>query len=137
MIHKNIWKPDTCDCEIEYEWDDSVLTEQRVHTVSKIIKCCDAHKNLTDKVQNYNTVVNENTRKNILYGKILEIPSLVQERTKENGEKIKELKEGLEYRWSFDKDRNLEVELVGFGTEEKNIVKDLAQTNFGNKVKIK
>ena len=80
----------------------------------------------------------ENKRKNIVFSKILEnLPEVVDEITQEDGSKVKQLKFGLEYKWSFNKDRNLVVDLVGFGVAEKNIVRGLAQKEFGNKVKIK
>lgn len=43
MIHITTWRPDTCGCEIQYAWDDSVPTEQRVHTVHAVLKSCELH----------------------------------------------------------------------------------------------
>ena len=136
MIHKNIWKPDTCKCQIEYQWDDLVDVKDRVHTVSKIIYACPVHQGNT-KEECYDTVLDENQRKNILHGEILKIPTVVQEKIQDDGNTIKELKAGLKYDWSFDKDRNLEVDLVGFSGTDKNTVEILASSLFGSKVIIK
>src|SRR3990167_6974787 len=30
-INQTTWRPDTCDCEVIYQWDSNVLPEQRIH----------------------------------------------------------------------------------------------------------
>lgn len=37
------WKPDTCKCEIEYEWDDSIPQNERVHVFKRFIQQCPHH----------------------------------------------------------------------------------------------
>ncbi len=32
MKHITTWRPDTCECELHYEWDDTQPEDQRVHT---------------------------------------------------------------------------------------------------------
>ena len=136
MIKITTWRPDTCGCELEYEWDDTTTGDNRVHTFKRATRQCPAHAGLTPK-NCYNNTLDENKRKNILFGEILEkMPSVVQEKLQADGTKTKELKPGLEYKWSFDANRNLEVDLVGFSVAEKNEVKGLANL-FSNKVKIK
>jgi hypothetical protein len=138
MIHKNIWKPDTCDCQIEYEWDDSQSEAVRTHTCSRVIKACSYHEKYPDKNENYSVVVDENRRKNLLYKHIIDnVSGAVDEKIQSDGSAVKELKKGLEYKWSFDEDRNLVVDLAGFSAAQKNEIKTLASNNFGEKVKIK
>lgn len=71
MIRKNTWKPDTCDCEIEYEWDDSVPQEQRTHTISNVVKACPAHDTHNNKEDHFKSVLDENQSKNRAIGLVL------------------------------------------------------------------
>jgi hypothetical protein len=59
------WSPDTCDCVIEYSWDDAVPQEQRVHTVSRIVQKCSTHAKLgLSDAHHFAHVLAENQRKN-------------------------------------------------------------------------
>ncbi len=96
MLRVTRWSPDTCGCVLEYEWDDTIPQEQRVHKFSKAINLCTYHKALAGKA--YDAVVAENTSKNIVFGKAQEIkPSLTVE----------------DYTWSFDDKRKLKVGFLG------------------------
>ena len=59
------WSPDTCDCIIEYEWDDSIPQDQRTHTLSNYVRKCAAHSTLASDTTRYQTVIEENPRKNV------------------------------------------------------------------------
>lgn len=132
------WKPDTCECIIEYSWNDAENENIRTYTVHNISRSCFAHVNLADKIQHYEIVKNENTRKNIIFGEILKnVSTVVEEITQEDGTRIKKLKPGLKYEWSFNADRKLIIDLVGFTLTEKNTINNLANTLFPNKVQIK
>lgn len=74
MMQTNRWGPDTCDCIIDYEWDDTLSDADRVHTVKQIVKRCEFHQALDD-VTHYDTVLEENTRKNRAFGAIKEANS--------------------------------------------------------------
>lgn len=64
------WRPDTCSCSIEYEWDDGDSPDSRVHTVVAVVPCSDhAGLNLAD---GGSTVLDENQRKNKVLALILE-----------------------------------------------------------------
>lgn len=64
VIKTTTWSPDTCNCVLEYEWDDSADPNTRTHTLSKFIKKCSAHLALAD-VSGYGVITEENPRKNI------------------------------------------------------------------------
>lgn len=83
MIKTNIWRPDTCGCQIIYQWDSDLPDDQRVHTpipggidsngkpILPII--CDLHSELsTDHVKHHDIVVSENQMKNVIVNKFLE-----------------------------------------------------------------
>ena len=70
MIRTNVWIPDTCRCEIEYTWDDSVPAEQRIH-IPKSVKKCMAHDGV-DEPTAYGKVKEENDNKNIAVGMMME-----------------------------------------------------------------
>lgn len=94
MLQKTLWSPDTCGCQIEYEWDDSVSQEDRTHSVSNIVKACSIHNHHAEKENHYADVLNENTSKNKAISLLVaSIPKL------DGGEK--------EVKWSFDKNRNI------------------------------
>lgn len=42
-IKTTTWSPDTCECKIEYQWDDTMPESNRVHTGSVIVNKCQRH----------------------------------------------------------------------------------------------
>lgn len=71
--HITTWRPDTCECEVQYSWDDSVPAEERVHSLHKVVKACaehpaDAHEVGTDMSQVH--VHQKNTHKNFSIKKL-------------------------------------------------------------------
>ncbi len=137
-IKVTTWRPDTCDCEIEYEWDADLDGSVRTHVLKQINKVCEAHKTLSIGEQ-WNAAMDENTRKNKVLGRVIEnFPELTETEIKEDGSEIKQLKRGTQYNWSFDKDRNLEVEITGMTPTQKVALKTVTDSEFGvGKVKIK
>ena len=57
------WSPDTCGCVLEYDWDDAVPQEQRVHLFRGIGRTCPDHQTLTGEAL-YGIVKTENETKN-------------------------------------------------------------------------
>lgn len=130
MIKTTLWRPDTCECEIEYQWDSELSEDERVHTVSKIKKGCQYHSKLNE-VDCFNTVSEENLRKNIVLKQIIEnVESATQEKEQVDGSIVKDLANGKKYDWSFDKDRNLVVNLIGFTVQEKASTKTITDAIF-------
>lgn len=113
MLKVTTWSPDTCDCIINYSWDDSLKEDDRIHKVSEIVKPCSVHLGLDD-ISHYNAVLEENSRKNIAIGYITDTNP------------------GTEISWSFDANRILilNVKNVSFFDPIPLIAK------VGNKVQV-
>lgn len=133
-IQKTLWRPDTCDCEIIYEWDDSLASELRVHTISSIPKKCSFHQAL-DGEPHYVAVSEENQTKNIVLGHVLETYSALVD---DKGAGIKELKPGIEYIWSFDVDRKLQAEFKSVDKPTAEAIQSSLDAELGSgKVEVK
>lgn len=132
MIQTTRWKPDTCQCEFEYEWDDSVPEDQRVHTFSNALSQCDLHKGLPQDATLYDNVLKENQTKNLVLGDVLEkVPRLKKEKTNDDGSTVEVLDPTVKYKWSFegaDDQRKLVVDLEGANLtpEEKTEIATVA-----------
>lgn len=70
MIQTTTWYPDTCDCVIQYQWDDKVVEDKRTHTVSNVLSSCKFHQGKPDQV--FAAVIAENQVKNKAVGMILD-----------------------------------------------------------------
>ncbi len=112
------WSPDTCECVIDYEWDDEEPVETREITVKTIIKKCPVHAR-RGKASCFNEVLSENRRKNQAIGFLQEeIPDLVSQ-----AEGVPPKADTV---WHFDKERNLQVHVIG--TEIDALAKSRAQS---------
>lgn len=91
-LQKTLWRPDTCGCEIEYSWDDTVAQEDRVHDLHSIKKC-PIHQGDFDATA-YGKVKDENQSKNFAIGLMVKT--------------IAKLDGGQnEIKWRFDENRNV------------------------------
>jgi hypothetical protein len=132
MIKITTWRPDTCECEIEYEWDDTLNENVRVHKIHEILKACPVHQNLK-KDKHWGIVLDENTRKNKFLGEVLKDPNLREETFDGDGNSTGyKLKKGLKYVWSFDDKRVLRAEIIGITQNQKATLQNIANTNLGN-----
>ena len=119
MIKTTRWHPDTCDCIIEYDWDTDQPEDSRTHTVKRVVRACAAHQAHPNKETHHATVLDENVRKNKVHGILLQqFPEL-------EGRKD-------DIKFSFDQSRKLKVEVKGMKKADKDLVKALADTSFGN-----
>lgn len=66
MIQTTTWYPDTCDCIIQYQWDDKIVEDKRTHNVYNILSTCKFHQGKPDQV--FSTVLAENQVKNKAVG---------------------------------------------------------------------
>lgn len=64
-IQTTRYSPDTCQCILEYQWDDSVDPSIRTHTLANYIRKCSVHASQANDTTRWNTVMEENPRKNI------------------------------------------------------------------------
>lgn len=134
-INRNNWKPDTCKCQFEYEWDSSIDSKDRVHTVVNFIPCV-AHINVTDKHLCYDAVLKENQLKNKVHKELMLDPDLTIEYVDAMGNFRKRFKQGIQYKWSFDQDRKLNVEIIGVDAIKKDALKATLEAIFTGGIKI-
>ena len=108
------WTPDTCGCIFEYEWDDALDENARIHTFKKAVSLCEHHSLM---LAPYDEVLKENTKKNKIYGLAKKVnPNLGVD----------------DFTWSFDKNRKLTVGFLGKLTaDQKKQLKDFADAEFG------
>ena len=121
MIRTTTWRPDTCECVLEYSWDDATSEASRAHTLTKVVKSCPAH-SLLAGVGLYDAVVSENQRKNRTYAIAeTQLGSLTPE----------------SWLWYYNSARVLQVVFPNLTTLQKDQLQGACDTAFGaGKVKI-
>ncbi len=62
--HTTRWRLDSCECEVEFTWDDTVPAANRTHTISQVLRRCLTHAALTDPATHFSVLLDENPRKN-------------------------------------------------------------------------
>lgn len=103
-IQTTNWAPDTCGCQLKYEWDDAVPENQRVTSLSVVNKSCPYHSALLpNQLIVYNTIMDENQKKNnSLQVAVDTIPqSLADTVINPDGSTTNYLKSSVAYNWSF------------------------------------
>jgi hypothetical protein len=117
------WRPDTCGCEVELEWDDAVPATDRTHTVRRATKLCDAHATLTDPKEHHAVLFEENPRKNKATQHVREVLALA---------------DNARVDWNFEADRSLTITLPkGTSDEHRKTIQDRCDAQHGrNKVKV-
>jgi len=113
MIRVTRWSPDTCDCVLEYEWDDAQNENERVHTFKGAIQLCNHHKTLAKP---YDKVISENTRKNMVFAEAQKL--------------FPELTPG-DYNWSFDDQRKLKAGFLKVNMMQKKQLQDSCDSRLG------
>lgn len=129
----NSFRPDTCDCEIEFEFDADQPASLRTHTGKSIVKDCPEHAGLVTPVNFFNTILDENQRKNIIRKEILENFSVLSQVSSE-GEL--EFKNGISLNYYFtgvDDSRVLHISIIGYNltTQQKTTIQNIANSRFG------
>lgn len=90
MLKTTVWRPDTCNCVLEFQWDTEDPELNRVHTFLPPKEVCQVHSLVAPRIIN-EEVMRENRIKNVAI-------SMLVEGT--------ELNEG-DISWSFRSDRTL------------------------------
>ena len=133
-IKTTTWHPDTCNCEISYSWDNTLSEENRVHTFSHVDNKCSAHQSLSDQ-QIYDTISEENPRKNITLERCLTSgPSALYDTNPDGSRKLKTTL-GFNFSWSGTApNRVLTVSFTGVSltTTQKNTIQSALNTRFGS-----
>lgn len=118
-IQRTQWHPDTCECILEYEWDDTESIEQRTHSLKNVVKACEFHKS-HPAPELYKRVHHENTSKNKAFGHIAnELSTHVT--SDEHGNKS--FKDGHVPSYEFDKDRKLHITIPNATPAQKSALK--------------
>jgi len=131
------WRPDTCDCEIDYSWDTDDTKNEMTFTLEKFLKVCSAHSAEKDYNKLFEIVNDENKRKNFALKIILDNVDLVTENyTNLDGTTAKILKKGLSYKWSFDSERKLLIDISNFPAKSKTEIVDLLSREYGASVHV-
>ncbi len=111
------WTPDTCDCVLEYSWDDTQDENTRTHSHKAVVQRCPEHERLGfgDKGL-YDQVMKENTCKSKTFGlaKAIE-PTLELDNMA----------------WFFDSGRNLHVVIPALNSLKKVKLQKDSDTAFG------
>lgn len=128
MLKTTLWRPDTCGCEIEYQWDTNEPEETRVHTLSRIKAKCQDHSSSTDQ-EVHDSVSKENKHKNKVLAAIMEeVDSIGETFIDDDGKSSRRFKKGLEPKWEFNAQRKLKIKPIQGDNHEKvtidKIVKD-------------
>jgi hypothetical protein len=121
-IIKNTWYPDTHpDTAIEYEWDDSVPVEQRVHTPVKA-KVRGVEHAPGQVFAAWNKVLGENQRKNFSIQTCIDTlaPGLV--------------KKAEEFEFDVAEDGTVTLTVSGVSQQQANAMRNALQGKYGNTV---
>ena len=122
-IQRTLWSPDTCECQIEYSWDDTVPQDQRTHTISKIVRACSIHSHHTLKENHFNDVLDENQSKNKAVGLLVKT--------------FKKLDGGdSEIKWRFEIDRSIVLSHPLLTQVDKDTVNALPKPDIIKKVTV-
>ena len=122
-IQHTTWSPDTCKCEIEYEWDDTVSQELRTHNVSKVIKACAIHAAQPSKESHYVEVLDENQSKNKAIGLLVKTIAKL-----DGGEN--------EVKWRFDENRDVILSHPLLTQKDKDDMNALDKSDIKKQVRI-
>ena len=128
------WRPDTCGCELEFEWDNEVSLDKRTHLPGKYVVKCAAHNHIEDNTRHFESVLEENRRKNQTLTILKELPLSFVEQNTTGKATVKVFKEGYEPVWSFDENRKLIIHLPNTTPEDKFLV---SQIDFSDRIEIK
>lgn len=132
MLKTTQWRPDTCDCIIEYSWDDSVPAEEREHVDHTMVKVCDAHQSLVETTLDSDIadiVKNENISKNKAIQAIAENnPEYATTVLNDDGTEsvAPDLKR---VRAKYDENRELHIVLDGVETKEASRLQDIIESS--------
>lgn len=153
MAHKTTrWQPDTCDCIIEYDWDDETTEDEREHfnfrslsfteadvddgsgnlKMERRLVHCSHHHMLPHSEDRALHVLAENQSKNLIHGFLQQHDKHGSDTLDSGGNPGRDLASHIEYIWSFDgqgKQRKLNIEIRGakLTEEDKKAIESLSK----------
>lgn len=130
------WSPDTCNCIIDYEWDDSLPNDLITMTPVNIVNVCSDHQKLPPNitlVDFYNVLMEENPRKNASFQHILDNgPSSLYDIV--NNTRVLKKDVSFVFNWSGtapNRTLNITVQGVSLTTNQKNVAQTALNNRFG------
>ena len=126
------YSPDTCQCVLEYTWDDTLSETNRTHTLSNYVNKCSAHASLSN-TDGWNAVFEENPRKNIARQLSLDNgPTSLYDTV----DGTRQLKSTITYNFSWSgvaPNRVLTISFTGVSltTQQKNTIQTALNNRFG------
>jgi len=129
---RNRWKPDTCTCDLEFEFDADLDGASRTHRIVNVYNACPAHTNLSSYISQTleGTVVpfhQENQRKNYSLDEMATRLGLANDENRWTN-----LQQYLS-RWYFDtaSPRVLHIVTKGLTSTQKSQIQTAVNTRFG------
>lgn len=127
------WRPDTCGCVLEYDWDDEAPFDPVTNWTA--VKSCDAHAGTEHLEQT--TVLKENQHKNRIVNELVsEFPQLRRKRFNMETGEVEEEMDPNKLRWSFNDQRELVVSLPTLPEPAKASLKAALEAAHKGKVRI-
>jgi len=134
VINQQRWQHDTCQCV----YIENYNTDTDTFSINHFEVICSPHSSISDDTTRYNTLVNDNKRKNFfLDSAMTSLPTqLTQNFTREDGSTFIGLKNNIKYNFTFSgtgQSRVLTVSFTGITltTQQKNTLQSLANQKFG------
>jgi hypothetical protein len=127
------WSPDTCGCSIDYQWDDSLPNDQITITPVGVPTKCAAHSSIAAVPTAFNTISEENGRKNISRSLLLDNgPSTLYDIVDGN----RQFKTGIDISWAWSgtaPNRVITITVTGITltNAQKNTVRNVLNNRFG------
>jgi hypothetical protein len=136
MIKTTVWKPDTCDCEVRFQWDTEDPNLQTEPTLTYVGgQRCPLHSSIQDHL---GRIRDENGRKNQVENQILQtFASVLGEEVDDgSGQLYLKWKGGITLNWHFEGEgdsRVLHVSVSGYSlnTQQKATAQSWADNHFG------
>lgn len=147
MIKHYRWRPDTCACEINETYDTGTDTwdaeETYINPDGKVFNTyrCLAHEEITDAKELYGVLHKnpdgENRIKNELEAEFLKDNNIAQDVVGQDGNTIRQYKNGVEFNWSFSgtgRNRLLNVGIKGaiVPKSRKDSIKTFSDSKYGS-----
>ena len=134
------WNPDTCECTIQYTWDEDEPEDIRTTAIKFVRRSCLAHQNLLpNPAVTYSAVLDENNKKNRTLTEALQtVPSqLANVITNPDGTLSYLLKDNIIFNFSFSgtaPNRILTIQFIGvtLTNQQRNSIQNKLNNIFGS-----